>query len=48
MPMPSGIRAIDLMMGIPSDDISQWYEFREEVWPMFLRENAIRVFKLDE
>ena len=22
--------------------------FRDEVWPMFLRENAIRVFKLDE
>jgi hypothetical protein len=22
--------------------------FRDEVWPGFLRENAIRVFKLDE
>jgi hypothetical protein len=22
--------------------------FRDEVWPKFLRENAIRVFKLDQ
>jgi predicted TIM-barrel fold metal-dependent hydrolase len=27
MPMPAGIRAIDLMIGIPSDHQEDWYEF---------------------
>jgi len=27
MPMPTGIGVIDLMLSIPSDDQSQWYEF---------------------
>jgi predicted TIM-barrel fold metal-dependent hydrolase len=27
MPMPTGIGVIDLMLSIPTDDTSQWYEF---------------------
>jgi len=43
MPMPSGIRAIGLMMRIRSDDVSQWSPFLRAL----LRENAARVLKLD-
>ena len=27
MPMPTGIRVIDLMLAIPTDDAGKWYEF---------------------
>ena len=27
MPIPTGIRAIDLMMNIPDGDPTAWYEF---------------------
>lgn len=56
MPMPSGIEIIDLMLGIPTEQPIDWYDsvvtgtphvpLRDHVWPKYLRENAVRVFKL--
>jgi predicted TIM-barrel fold metal-dependent hydrolase len=43
MPMPSGIRAIDLMMGIPSDDVSHWYEFLR---PLLRDKESQGIFKM--
>lgn len=43
MPMPSEIKIIDLMMGIPSEDNSGWYEF---IKPMLMDEESHRLFKM--
>ncbi len=43
MAMPTDIRAIDLMMNIPGDDNSQWYEFMK---PLFLDDESRRVFEM--
>ncbi len=42
MSMPEGIGAVDLMIGFPSANARSHYD----VWPKFLRDNAMRVFKL--
>jgi hypothetical protein len=50
MSMP-GIGAVDLMIGFPSavrtifDEMPK-VPFHDDVWPKFLRDNAMRVFKL--
>lgn len=41
--MPSGIGAIDLMINIPGEDNSQWYEFMK---PLFLDEQSRNQFKM--
>ena len=41
--MPEGIKAIDLMLNIPGDDNSKWYEFMK---PLFLDEQSKKVFKM--
>lgn len=43
MPMPSDVRAIDLMMNIPGEDQSQWYEFMK---PLFLDRDSREVFEM--
>ena len=43
MPMPSGIRAIDLMMGIPSDEKSGWYDFMQ---PLLLDQESREMFSM--
>ena len=43
MPIPSDIRAIDLMLSVPGEDTSAWYEFMK---PLFLDEDSRRVFKM--
>jgi len=43
MPMPSDIKVIDLMMGIPAEDNSGWYEF---IKPMLMDEESHRLFKM--
>jgi uncharacterized protein len=42
MPIPSGIRAIDLMMSIPTDDNTTWYEFLK---PLLLDRESRESFK---
>lgn len=43
MPIPSGLRAIDLMMNIPDGDPSAWYEFMK---PLLLDEESRKQFKM--
>jgi predicted TIM-barrel fold metal-dependent hydrolase len=43
MPIPSGLRAIDLMMNIPDGDPSSWYEFMK---PLLLDEESRKVFSM--
>ncbi|NOQ83323.1 MAG: amidohydrolase family protein [Myxococcales bacterium] len=43
MPIPSGLKAIDLMMNIPDEDISAWYEF---IKPLLLDEESRTQFKM--
>ncbi len=50
--MPTNVGIIDPMLGIPSEHQKPSYAFikpllRDHVWPEFLRENALRLFKLD-
>jgi hypothetical protein len=40
--MPSGIGVIDLMLNIPSDDTSAWYEFMK---PLFMDQESRTIFK---
>ena len=42
MPMPSRIGVIDLMMQVPSDDTSKWYEFLR---PLLLDDESRKVFE---
>lgn len=43
MPMPSGIGVIDLMLAIPTDDMSKWYEFMK---PLLRDEQSRQLFKM--
>ena len=43
MPIPSGLKAIDLMMNIPDGDPTAWYEF---IKPLLLDEESRKVFKM--
>jgi predicted TIM-barrel fold metal-dependent hydrolase len=43
MAMPSGIGVIDLMLGIPTDDPSAWYEFLR---PQLLDAESRKLFKM--
>jgi predicted TIM-barrel fold metal-dependent hydrolase len=43
MPIPSGLKAIDLMMNIPDGDPTTWYEF---IKPLLLDEESRKVFKM--
>ena len=43
MPIPNGIKAIDLMMNIPDGDPTAWYEF---IKPLLLDEESRKVFKM--
>ncbi len=43
MPIPSGLKAIDLMMNIPDGDPSAWYEF---IKPLLLDEESRKAFKM--
>jgi predicted TIM-barrel fold metal-dependent hydrolase len=43
MPIPSGLKAIDLMMNIPDGDPSAWYEF---IKPLLLDEESRKHFKM--
>jgi hypothetical protein len=43
MGMPRDIQVIDLMLGIPGEDQSEWYEFMQ---PLFLDEDSRRLFKM--
>ena len=43
MPMPSGLKAIDLMMDIPDGDPSAWYEF---IKPLLLDEESRNLFTM--
>ena len=43
MGKPEGIQAIDLMLNIPGEDNSSWYEFMK---PLFLDEESRKVFKM--
>lgn len=43
MPIPSGLKAIDLMMNIPDGDSTAWYEF---IKPLLLDEESRKQFKM--
>jgi len=43
MAMPEGVKAIDLMLNVPGEDDSAWYEFMK---PLFLDEQSRNVFKM--
>ena len=43
MPIPSGLKAIDLMMNIPDGDPTAWYEF---IKPLLLDEESRKHFKM--
>lgn len=43
MPMPTDIKIIDLMMGIPAEDNSGWYDF---IKPMLMDEESHKMFKM--
>jgi len=43
MPVPKDIGVIDLMLNIPGEDNSSWYEFMK---PLFLDDESRRVFKM--
>ena len=43
MTMPKGIGAIDLMLNVPGEDNSGWYEFMK---PLLLDEESRKVFEM--
>jgi predicted TIM-barrel fold metal-dependent hydrolase len=43
MTMPTNIKAIDLMLNVPGDDNSQWYEFMK---PLLMDEESRNMFKM--
>jgi predicted TIM-barrel fold metal-dependent hydrolase len=43
MPIPSDLKAVDLMMNIPDGDSAGWYEF---IKPLLLDEESRKVFKM--
>jgi predicted TIM-barrel fold metal-dependent hydrolase len=43
MSMPSGIGVIDLMLNVPGEDNSGWYEFMK---PLFLDEESRKIFEM--
>ena len=43
MPFPTDVGVIDLMLNVPGDDNSQWYEFMK---PLFLDEQSKKQFKM--
>ena len=43
MPMPEGIKVIDLMLNIPGDDNTQWYEFMK---PLLMDKESREMFKM--
>ncbi len=43
MPIPSDLKAVDLMMNIPDGDPAGWYEF---IKPLLLDEESRKVFKM--
>ena len=43
MTMPSDVKVIDLMLGVPGDDNSQWYEF---IKPLLMDEESRTMFKM--
>jgi predicted TIM-barrel fold metal-dependent hydrolase len=43
MPIPNGLKAVDLMMNIPDGDPTSWYEF---IKPLLLDEESRKVFKM--
>ncbi len=43
MPMPTGLGVIDLMLNVPGEDNSKWYEFMR---PLFLDEESRSVFEM--
>jgi hypothetical protein len=43
MPIPNGLKAVDLMMNIPDGDPTGWYEF---IKPLLLDEESRKVFKM--
>lgn len=43
MPMPSDIRVVDLMLSVPGEDNSQWYEFMK---PLLMDEESRNLFKM--
>src|SRR5438132_1275864 len=43
MPMPAGIKVIDLMLAIPTDDAGKWYEFMK---PMLRDHESREMFKM--
>ncbi|NKI17255.1 amidohydrolase family protein [Spongiibacter sp. KMU-166] len=43
MPMPSDIQVIDLMLSVPGEDNSQWYEFMK---PLLMDEESREMFKM--
>jgi hypothetical protein len=43
MPMPTGIRVIDLMLAIPTDDAAKWYDFMK---PLLRDEESRQLFKM--
>jgi len=43
MPMPKDIKIIDLMLGVPGDDNSQWYEF---IKPLLMDDESRTMFKM--
>jgi predicted TIM-barrel fold metal-dependent hydrolase len=43
MAMPKGIRAVDLMLNVPGEDVSGWYEFMK---PLFLDRESRELFTM--
>lgn len=43
MPMPTEVKIIDLMLSVPGDDNSQWYDFMK---PLLLDEESRMMFKM--
>ncbi len=43
MPIPNGLKAIDLMMNIPDGDPTAWYDFMK---PLLLDEESRKHFKM--
>jgi predicted TIM-barrel fold metal-dependent hydrolase len=43
MAMPNGIRAVDLMLNVPGEDVSGWYEFMK---PLFLDRESKELFTM--
>ena len=43
MPMPSDVKVVDLMLSVPGEDNSQWYEFMK---PLLMDEESRTMFKM--